>query len=121
MDSTVSLSMASSTRGKVPEEMIAPTQAMAASMEGKAARSVRMPGGTGVRSTSIFVTVPRVPSEPTRRLRSSGPASSREKRSREPSGITASSARTWFVVTPYLRQRGPPAFSPTLPPSVQTR
>ena len=113
--------MASRTRGSVPEEMIAPTQAMAASMEGKAARIVTMPVGTGVRSTNILVTVPRVPSDPTRRLSSSGPASSRENRSREPSGITASSARIWWVVTPYLRQRGPPEFSPTFPPSVQTR
>jgi enolase len=38
-----------------------------------------------------------------------------------PSGITASTANTWLVVTPYLRQRGPPAFSAALPPTVETR
>ena len=33
-------------------------------------------------------------------------------------GRTTSSATMWFVVTPYLKQCGPPAFSATLPPSV---
>ena len=37
----------------------------------------------------------------------------------EPSGSTTSSATMWLVVTPYLRQCGPPAFSATLPPTVQ--
>ena len=32
---------------------------------------------------------------------------------------TISSPRTWFVVVPYLRVCGPPAFSATLPPMVQ--
>ena len=30
----------------------------------------------------------------------------------------AVTATTWFMVTPYLRQCGPPAFSATLPPMV---
>ena len=37
----------------------------------------------------------------------------------EPSGSTTSSRTMWLVVTPYLRQCGPPAFSATLPPTVQ--
>ena len=50
----------------------------------------------------------------------SGPSSSTENFSTRPSGMTASTARTWFVVVPYLRQRGPPAFSARFPPSVET-
>ena len=36
-----------------------------------------------------------------------------------PSGKTTSRPRMWLVVTPYLRQCGPPEFSATLPPIVQ--
>jgi hypothetical protein len=35
-----------------------------------------------------------------------------------PSGSTTSSARMWFVVTPYFSVWGPPEFSATLPPIV---
>src|SRR2546422_703717 len=35
-----------------------------------------------------------------------------------PVASTTSSASTWFAVTPYFRQCGPPEFSATLPPSV---
>ena len=78
--------------------------------------------GVGVSRTIALVTMPSVPSEPTTAAgevvagrRSSG----RRSRRFRPSGRTISRPRTWFVVTPYLRQWGPPAFSATLPPMVQ--
>ncbi len=101
--------------------MMAETQPTAASTEGKPARTVRTDSGRGRMRSQALTTTPRVPSEPTSRLRTSGPASSTEKRAASPSGMTASRASTWSVVTPYLRQRGPPAFSAMLPPMVETR
>ena len=44
----------------------------------------------------------------------------RDEIMRRPSGKIISTPSTWLAVTPYLRQCGPPAFSPTLPPRVQT-
>jgi len=38
-----------------------------------------------------------------------------------PSDKTISNAVMYFVVTPYLKQCGPPAFSATFPPRVATR
>ncbi len=100
--------------------MIAETQAIAASIEGKPASRVRVSSGRGVSLTQMRVRTPSVPSAPTSRLASSGPPSACEKRATVPSGITASTASTWLVVTPYFRQRGPPAFSAALPPIVET-
>ncbi len=34
--------------------------------------------------------------------------------------MTTRRPNTWLTVTPYLRQCGPPAFMPTLPPNVET-
>ena len=101
--------------------MIADTHATAASMDGKPARMVRVSSGRGVSLSQSLTSTPSVPSAPMSRLSSSGPSSAWLKRAIVPSGITASAASTWFVVTPYFRQRGPPAFSAALPPSVETR
>ena len=65
------------------------------------------------------VTMPRVPSLPTMTPVRSRPGESTflpPSQTTSPSGSTTSSPNTWLVVTPYLKQCGPPAFSAMLPP-----
>ena len=100
MQSSVKRSIASMSRGRTPEATMAATQATDSSMERKAASTATISGGSGTQLSQAFVTSPRVPSEPMSRLISSGPSSSSEKWAIEPSGITASRARTWWAVTP---------------------
>ena len=78
--------------------------------------------GSGASRTVISSAIPNIPSLPTKSPTRSGPHGSpcgEPSRTTEPSGSTTSSSTTWLVVTPYLRQCGPPAFSATLPPTVQ--
>ena len=87
----------------------------------KSASSVLTARGNGVRRTVIRVAMPKLPSEPTNNPTRSGPHGSpcgEPSTTVEPSGSTTSSRAMWLVVTPYLRQCGPPAFSATLPPIV---
>src|SRR5690606_3914416 len=76
---------------------------------------------TGTSRTSISVAIPNVPSLPTNRPTRSYPTVSPAPPSSttRPSGSTTVSPVTWFNVTPYFRQCGPPAFSATFPPIVQ--
>jgi hypothetical protein len=79
--------------------------------------------GRGIRRTQISVMIASVPSLPvTTASRSASGASSASPPSVTtlPSYSTATSPSTWFSVTPYFRQCGPPAFVATLPPMVLT-
>ncbi len=83
---------------------------------------VRTRAGRGTSRTVIAVAIPNIPSLPTKAPTRSGPHASPPglpSRTISPVGSATSSSRTWLVVTPYLRQCGPPAFSATLPPMVQ--
>jgi len=85
------------------------------------ARKVIRASGRGWMLTSTSVAMPSVPSLPTKRPRRSRPGGSSASPPRwavSPSGRTTSRPTTWLVVTPYLRQWGPPEFSATLPPRV---
>src|SRR5207247_1446722 len=115
-------SIISSAAGTSPAPMIADTASPAARSEVKSASSVRTARGRGTSRTVMRVATPKLPSEPTNRETRSGPHGSPPALPRvptRPSPRTTSSARMWLVVTPYLRQCGPPAFSATLPPRVQ--
>ena len=71
----------------------------------------------------MLVTTASVPSDPTISPSRSGPGVSASVPPRwaiVPSGITASTASTWWTVKPYFRQWAPPEFSATLPPIEQT-
>ena len=106
----------------MPAAMTAETASLAARTVGKSASSVRTLAGTGSSRTVISVAMPNIPSLPTKRPTRSGPHGSpcgEPSTTVEPSGSTTSSCTMWLVVTPYLRQCGPPAFSATLPPTVQ--
>jgi hypothetical protein len=119
---TQARSIISSAAGTIPVPMMADTASLAARTVGKSASMVRTLEGIGSSRTTISVAIPNMPSLPTKRPTRSGPHASpwREpSRTTEASGSTTSSSITWFVVTPYLRQWGPPAFSATLPPTVQ--
>ena len=125
MDASTALTQAwsiiSMAAGTMPAAMIPLTASLAARIEGKAASRVRTAAGSGSRRRVISVAMPNIPSLPTKSPTRSGPhASPLREPSRTSSafGRRTSSAATWLVVTPYLRQCGPPAFSATLPPSV---
>ena len=80
------------------------------------------PSGRRTIRTTISVQMPRVPSLPTNRPVRSYPGVSGALPpywTTSPSGWTTVKPSTWLVVTPYLKQWGPPAFSATLPPRVQ--
>ena len=101
--------------------MIADTASPAARSELKSASRVRTARGSGTSRTVMRVATPKFPSEPTNTPTRSGPHGSPPGLPRFttlPSPRTTSRARMWLVVTPYLRQCGPPAFSATLPPRV---
>src|SRR2546428_585647 len=77
--------------------------------------------GTGWSRPGMPVEIPKLPSEPTNTPTRSGPHGSPPglpSSTTAPVASTTSSASTWFAVTPYFRQWGPPEFSATLPPSV---
>src|SRR6185436_971715 len=106
----------------MPVAITAETASLAERTDGKSASRVRTLGGTGSSRTTISVAIPNIPSLPTKSPTRSGPHGSPwgdPSRITSPSGSTTSSSTTWLVVTPYLRQWGPPAFSATLPPTVQ--
>ncbi|OGT95427.1 MAG: hypothetical protein A2083_09710 [Gemmatimonadetes bacterium GWC2_71_9] len=108
--------------GTIPAAMTRVTASPAARSAAKSASSVHTLGGTGTRRTVISVAMPNIPSLPMNRPTRSAPHGSPAglpSRSASPGGSTTSSARMWLVVTPYLKQCGPPAFSATLPPIVQ--
>ena len=106
----------------MPLAMTAETASPAVRSESKSASCVRIARGTGSRRTVMRVAMPKLPSEPTNSPTRSGPHGSPPglpSSTTRPSASTTSSASTWFAVTPYLRQCGPPEFSATLPPMVQ--
>jgi hypothetical protein len=121
--SIASRSIISIAAGTIPEAMMAETALPASSVEGNVAKKVRVAWGfLRIRST-ISVTMPIIPSLPTRTPRRSYPGASRTGPPRSttlPSASTTRAPRTWFVVKPYFRQCAPPEFSATLPPIVQT-
>ena len=59
--------MNSNVAGTTPAEVTSVTVCAAASNEGKETKSVRTSSGTGRSAASNAVTIPRVPSEPTKR------------------------------------------------------
>src|SRR5256885_70730 len=108
--------------GTMPLAITADTASPAVRRALKSASSVRTARATGRRRTLIRVAIPKFPSEPTNRPTRSGPHGSPPglpSSTTRPSASTTSRPSTWFAVTPYLRQCGPPAFSATLPPMVQ--
>src|SRR5437867_6724078 len=114
-------SIISSAAGTMPLAITADTASPAVRSALKSASSVRMARGTGSRRTLIRVAIPKLPSEPTNRPTRSGPHGSRPglpSCTIRQSASTTSRPSTWFAVTPYLRQCGPPEFSATLPPMV---
>ncbi len=76
--------------------------------------------GTFRMRSAAAVTIPKVPSLPTKTPPSGqGPRDKHSLPSQprsSPSGSTTSKPSTWLVVTPYLKQCGP-AFSAMLPPT----
>jgi hypothetical protein len=99
--------------------MISVTAAPASSRVLKIPRRVRTPSGRGRSATSISAAIPKHPSEPTKSPTRSSPPSSRPippRSTSSPSGSTTVSPVTYRLVTPYLRQWGPPEFSATFPP-----
>ena len=98
------------------------TVSQAASRSPKTASSVSTSSGRGVRRTVISVARPSSPSLPTNsptRSRPSGSGAGAARSSTSPVSVTSTRPSTLRVVAPYLKQCGPPAFSPTLPPIVQ--
>src|SRR5213079_1682334 len=115
-------SIISRAAGTMPLAITADTASPAVRSALKSASRVRMARGTGSRRTLIRVAMPKLPSEPTNRPTRSGPQGSPPglpSWTIRPSASTTSRLSTWFAVTPYLRQCGPPEFSATLPPIVQ--
>src|SRR2546422_5341561 len=115
-------SLLSMAAGTMPVAMTDETASLAARTVEKSASSVRTLGGIGSSRTVISVAIPNIPSLPTNSPTRSGPQGSpcgEPSTTPDPSGSTTSSWTMWLVVTPYLRQCGPPAFSATLPPTVQ--
>ena len=108
--------------GKTPAAVTSRTASPAASMEVKSARSTATLWGLRNRRRVMAVAMPRVPSLPInapRRSNSGASSSSPPRVITLPSGSTTSMARTWLLVTPYLRQCTPPEFSAMLPPMLQ--
>src|ERR687897_770298 len=114
-------SIISRAAGTIPVAMTDETASLAARTVGKSASIVRTLSGTCSSRTVISVAMPNIPSLPTNKPTRSGPHGSpcsEPNLATDPSGNTTSSDTIWLVVTPYLRQCGPPAFSATLPPTV---
>ena len=114
-------SIISSAAGTMPLAITADTASPAVRTESKSASSVRTARGTGWSRTVMRVAIPKFPSEPTNTPTRSGPHGSPPglpSSTTAPVASSTSSASTWFAVTPYFRQWGPPEFSATLPPSV---
>src|SRR6476646_5495874 len=119
---TQARSIISIAAGTIPVAITEEPASLAARTVGKSASMVRTLGGMGSSRTVTAVTMPNIPSLPTNRPTRSGPQGSPwgdPSSMIEPSGNTTWSCTIWLVVTPYLRQWGPPAFSATLPPTVQ--
>ena len=113
--------MISSPAGITPLAVMPETAAPASSILSKAARKVFTVSGFLTIRRTTFVTIPSRPSEPTTSPVMSYPGLSSvfpPVSIISPPGRTTSSPRTWFVVTPYLRQWTPPEFSATFPPMV---
>ncbi|MNY07098.1 hypothetical protein D3C86_1398860 [compost metagenome] len=90
-------SIISRAAGRTPAAMRALTASEAASTVSKTASMVRTPGGIGTRRTTAWVTIPKVPSEPTITPRRSYPTTSSvwpPSQTTSPSGKTTSSPRT---------------------------
>jgi hypothetical protein len=107
----------------MPAAITADVAAPAASGVANAASRVRTVSGSRVSFTVTSVAMPSVPSEPTNAPTRSYPGASGARpprRTRSPSGVTTSSAVTWVLVKPYLRQCAPPEFSATFPPIEHT-
>ncbi len=115
------LSIISRVAGTMPAAMMALTVLPASSMRSKTASRVLTASGWAMRRRISLVAMPRVPSEPTSRPQRSRPGRSAAlppTMTVSPPARTSSMPSTWLLVTPYLRQWGPPAFSPALPPRV---
>lgn len=119
---TVVRSISSSSDGVWPRSMIAQTAAQAAAAEGNSAASASCAGGCGLRASTALTTMPRLPSEPTKSLVRSYPATPLAVRRpvvrRRPSARTTSRPRTYSAVTPYFTQHRPPEAVPMFPPMV---
>src|SRR6266478_3562074 len=109
----IAASSISSAAGTMPAAMMADTASDASSIEAKAASAVRTPSGAWSSRTVTAVTMPSVPSLPTVTPVRSYPGRSATlppSRASSPAPVTTSSPSTWFTVTPYFKQCGPPAF-----------
>ena len=105
----------------MPAAMMSEMQLVQSSTLAKMPSRVRYASGLRVSRTHAFVTSPKVPSLPTMvPVRSyPGPSSHGPPTTTTfPSGITISTPRMWFTVTPYLSVCGPPLFVATFPPMV---
>ena len=102
--------------------MIPETALLASSTLRNTPRMVFTACGSGSNRTITSVQMPSVPSDPTKRPSKSYPAWSANRPPNwtiSPLGRTTVAPSTWFLVAPYFRQCGPPAFSATFPPMVQ--
>ena len=121
--SRVAASSISRHRGTTPAPMMAVTAAAAARTSVKSARAVATPGGLGTRRSVACVKTASVPSLPTRSDVTSYPVTPftvrLPVRTTRPPMRYASRPSTQSRVAPYLKTRGPPAFSAMLPPIMQ--
>ena len=107
----------------MPSAMMAETASEAISIESKVASAVLTASPARVSFTATFVTMPRVPSEPTITPARSYPGRSwttPPSQSRSPRPVTTSTPRTWLTALPYLSACGPPALVAALPPIEET-
>ena len=97
----------------------------AAAMESNPATSSAWKGGSGMSFSVASVTTPSRPSEPTNKPVKSNPVLflwvRPPNRTMAPPARTTSRPRTKSRVTPYLRQRGPPALVAMVPPIAAIR
>ncbi len=102
---------------------MATTASPAAARESKLAVAATRALGAATSRNVASVTTASVPSEPTRSWASRRPVAffrvAAPVRNTRPFAVTASSASTYSAVTPYLKQRGPPAFVAMFPPIVE--
>ncbi len=119
---TVVRSISSRRDGTCPPSMIRQIASQAADAEANSAASTSCSGGLGRSASTARTTMPREPSEPTKRRVRSYPATPLAVRRpvdiRRPSARTTSRPRTYSAVTPYLTQHRPPEAVPMLPPMV---
>ena len=117
----IPLSIISRAAGTIPAPMIAEIASVALRTVSNTPSMVRKATGSRLSRTQTFVTIPNVPSLPTKSPVRSYPGVSSHglpNCTRSPDGSTTSAARMWLTVTPYFSVCGPPEFVATLPPMV---